>query len=84
MSKSPFVKPFFLLGFCLVSLMMSSCSSMKHWVQENIIKDEVYQELHRSKPKVQYQGFSKGKQHFGPQDPQRATSEPPFGFTWSW
>ena len=57
---------------------------MKNWVQDNIIKDEVYQELHRSKPKAKYQGVSKEDQYFGPQEPQRATGETPFGFTWSW
>ena len=84
MSRSQFLKYFLLLGICLVGLILSSCSSVKHWVQEDIIKDEFYQELHRSKPKIHYQGFSKGQQNFGHQDPQRASSKTPFGFTWSW
>ena len=82
-NTQPF-KYFIVSGVCLVGLMLSSCSSMKNWVQEHIVKDEVRKELQRSKPDAQHQDLSKDPRSFGPQDPQRATSESPFGFTWNW
>jgi len=84
MVTSRSLKHVFLSVFCFLSLLLSSCSSMKNWVQEHIVMDEVQKELQRSKPDAQHQDLSKDSRSFGPQDPQRATSESPFGFTWSW
>ena len=84
MAKIQLAKHFLLMGICILGLMLSSCSSMKNWVQGNIVKDEVQKELRRSKPDAQHQDLSKDPRSFGPQDPQRATSASPFGFTWSW
>ena len=84
MTKAYFLKYGIHSVLCLMCLLLSSCSSTKNWVQENIIQDEVHKELRRSKPDGQYQDLSKDARSFGPQDPQRATSESPFGFSWSW